>query len=391
MPSQAHKSIIVSDDKKTNSKSTPSHSFCQARPFFSCNKHDVLKAVSKKEGYCAICRDPRCSFECAVAHARKWSSIIVEYLKQQGSKYIHFKGCLKLKTDANQEDHCEAVLALSKAVSKLEKELDGTVRYIGKAHITNPTNKHYDYLAYASKSVANRAMARFKEVARESGFVHATAKMVSNPQQLKNWSDYMFKRYSKPRKTRKFLYLHAKDGSDTLIGSRRFFIDKSAKQVWEELTEKYRLQGTTPMNSSSPSSPLEKVIALNMANLPLKDKIEAILPWKEEDAMTPASLQWLVRSEELHFEKTLLEIEGIIRIGSCIYRPGDEEGTWLEKWFDNIVPYHAQHFPHLVSHDVAVGEICNRDAGWWLEYLAKKKVLSKDEFMAELMSLKYAA
>src|ERR1041384_5907133 len=198
--------------------------FVQAKAFFVCNKHDVIKACSKGLGYCGVCRDPKCSFQCQRAFGAKESSIQVAYLQTLDASFKVFRGSLKLPENANQKAHDIALVALRKRLQKIEKSNKIILRWRGRVHATNETNKHYDFVLYSNGKSIRFVKRLWKEICSESGFCKVSIRPIDTLQQLIGWSNYQHKRYVRPKKDEEFVFLLAKDGNDTIVGSKNFYI-----------------------------------------------------------------------------------------------------------------------------------------------------------------------
>lgn len=212
--------------------------FAQEFPLSYSPNLAAIYATCKDRGFRGYDRDPRTSYDGQEGHGKMMTACVLEYLKEQGGKLKIFKGCLRLPDGATGDDHDSAKDNLTKKLDWLEKKHHCLIRPIGYWHVEKGGGKHIDYFCYTDHARPKKIAKLFKNAAREVGYTRMAAKPISGRQEIHGAIRYTFKTDARPGKTKDFVHLHIRDGSEAVPWLKRFFKGTSRKAIWDKLKEK---------------------------------------------------------------------------------------------------------------------------------------------------------
>jgi hypothetical protein len=265
----------------------------QERGNFRCQHRGYFEGkVSEEHGYRCKCRNPRCSFECKCAWAARESAIDAYFLTEKLPILMPtakpYRGNLTMPKGASREAHRDAQAKFSRAVKAIEKKIGRVIRFRAVAHDTGKHERHYDYHAYA-EGVRPKTMRRiFLTAARKAGFLRATCRPMTSPQQIKGTAAYNFKRdvvkwdgerRQYVKQVSEYVLLPAAHGSRVVWGSHRFYLDSTKDALWQELRRRWFSAGQRPTKQDNKSTTIS-------------DQIRRYLPTRQDEAVSVYFLEW---------------------------------------------------------------------------------------------------
>lgn len=126
------------------------HRFSQSNPRYKCRRPKFFAALSERLGYEVKCRDARCSIDCNRNWAIKHGVCLDHHLSTLPDGLTVYRGHLRMPENASPKDHDDAKGAFLRAVKRWGKRHGYTVELHGVLHITDPTNAHWDVVAYSN-------------------------------------------------------------------------------------------------------------------------------------------------------------------------------------------------------------------------------------------------
>ena len=128
--------------------------FIQVSPRFYCKNLRQRLAAKERLGleYLPKCRDPRCSQDCRNNWACKIAACIARHLRDLKSlprNLRTYRGNLTLPVDSTVDDHRRVRKEFLRILSRWKAKRGVCLEMHATAHPTNPTNLHYDLVAYS--------------------------------------------------------------------------------------------------------------------------------------------------------------------------------------------------------------------------------------------------
>jgi hypothetical protein len=362
--------------------------FAQTEGQFHCCHAGLFNDLSEKKGYRVHCRNPRCSFQCWEAWARKEAAIDTHFLSGLPDTYTVFRGNMMMPDGADHEAHEHAKPLFSRAIRQAAQELGAVVKFKAVAHVTSPHHRHYDYLAYTDGLDLVTMQAVIKAAAAKAGFVRSTCRPCDR---VGATARYTVKTKNMPARGTQYRFLPIQDGSRLVWASQRFYGEKTKQQLWAELREKWFSQ----------QRPQEQPPAEQQDDWKARVRYQLlhVLPEREDEAVNVYTLKWLIKLPPLadgvktigealaalrpiipkkqsdtkpvrhFFDKAFLRKLEARRPWEPPKLPSDGPGVcsrngryWLNnglnrphaaKLFrEQPVPYHEQHFPYRDLEDI---------------------------------------
>jgi hypothetical protein len=360
--------------------STYRQSFVKHLGHFSCQNAGLFETISEQQGFPCVCRDPRCSFRCQQNHGKKESQIIQEYALAHFQTKLWFKGCLKLKPEATQEDHNRACKYFNALIRDSAKADGITIKFRGRYHATGFFDKHLDYVAWSDCKDLKKIQSIWYACAKRAGFLNYACKPIFTREQLRGWCDYMFRRYTDPKKERRFVYLLAEDGTAIIRGSQHFFEGTTYEKLWDQIKQRISSNVVPSNKELNTHQKLSNIHEILDSNLPLEDKVLLLLPQQKDEAILPGKFLWLMGVEPWLLVE-IIYANPLIRWNKLrIYydNPCPEDESWEERLFGSYgIPYHSTWFPHPID--------CDKEIRRIIKAYEQDVWLTEEEFMSELM------
>lgn len=378
--------IISSQDEKPirNSKNSQKNSFVQENGRFHCKDAGLHFHISEQQGHTCCCRNPRCSFECQQNHGKKESLIVISYANTCFFKKCWFRGCLKLPPQATQDDHDRSFDYFNDLLRSKSKEQKLTIKFRGRYHATAGNDKHLDYIGWSDQKDIKMIQQIWYECAKRAGFVVYPCRPLQTRQQLAGWCDYMFRRYCNPKKTKEFLYLLADDGSHIIRGSHKFFDGTTYDKIWQEIKDKWASNITISNKTTFDQNPPGNIFEIKARDVPIEDKILAILPQLPHEAISIGRLLWLIRVDEDVLMPIIMNNPDIHWHNLRVWydSPDPSPQTWEDRLFGTCgIPYHYKWFPIPKDEESELQKIVK-------SYDPKDYEITEDmDFYDELMSM----
>lgn len=128
--------------------------FIQESPRFYCRNIRQRIAAKERLGLAFVpkCRDPRCSQDCRNNWSSKLSACIARHLRNLKSLPWNlrvYRGNLTLPVGATADDHRRVRKEFLRILSRWKSKRGICLEIHAVAHPTNPTNLHYDLVAYS--------------------------------------------------------------------------------------------------------------------------------------------------------------------------------------------------------------------------------------------------
>jgi len=339
----------------------------------------LFRDISEQQGFECCCRDPRCSFRCQQNHGKKESVILQLFAERHFRDRLWFKGCLKLKLNATQQDHNKSFDYFSDLLRAECKKEKIKLKFRGRYHATALTDKHLDYIAWSDCKDLKKIQSIWYRCAKRSGFINYACKPINTMMQLRGWSDYIFRRYAEANMSNRFHYLLNNDGTAIIRGSQGFFEGTSHKDLWEECKSKVSSNVVPSNKATSTRMKLSSVYEILDSELPIDEKLTLLLPHSASEAIRPQVILWLTNWNNEILVKLIFENPSIRWNKTCIFLESDEtiQDDWKERLFGRYgVPYHSKWFPHPFDYDKEVHRI--------VKEFVLEDVMDEHDFFEEL-------
>jgi|ERR1043165_8026637 hypothetical protein len=293
-------------------------------------------------------------------HGRQQATVLQSFAEIHFKDRFWVKGCLKLRPEATQEEHDRALSQFNQLFRRKTKQSGIQVKYRGRYHITGLYDKHLDYIAWAKADNVKQVQAIWHECARRAGFVTYSCIQLTHMNQLRIWSNYMFKRFVDPKNTTEYVYLPAKDGTAIIRGSEGFFEGTSYEQLWGEVKARAASNLGTYNNIVNQTTTKMNAYEIVESDLPLAEKIVLLLPQTKDEAILPGLLEWLTGVNEVYILEKLRDNPLVKWEGKCVWyaAPCPSPDTWEKRLWGNCgIPYHDKWFPYPTTYEEEVGKI----------------------------------
>jgi hypothetical protein len=218
-------------------------SFHQSSPRFVCKNWALHLRLSEQQGFQSKCRNPRCSLSCYQNYRAKQGHVLVRLVTRHLPENVTcYRGCLKLHDHATKEDHSKIVSKFMKSMNRHARRRDATIQVHLTAHITSPSDMHYDLLAYSDLPKTT-----FREVLKSSwknvGGKSAAVPELDTEQEKIKAAKYAAKDEANATK-KEFRYL-PKSGTHLTRYTAGFFNGQSVESLWHELVAEWFAEAET--------------------------------------------------------------------------------------------------------------------------------------------------